>query len=138
MRFPYSASYEQCFLAYPYATTSKKMRFWYYLQTELEAHIWCVSRSHQYYSHTKYELLTPSRNGRTRISIFLVRETSKFKNSGLVEYTLSLAKISHPWSFADRFHRVGSVNRPRIFCSAKICVCSLTYNSKRMHRGSQS
>ena len=70
MRFPYSASYVAVFSSVSVRYHEQKKRFWFdYLQTELEAHIWCVSRSHQYYSHTKYELLTPSRNGRTRISI---------------------------------------------------------------------
>ena len=37
-----------------------------HLKMELEAHTWRASSTHVYYSHTKYELLTPSLNGRTR------------------------------------------------------------------------
>ena len=47
--------------------TFQKSWFWFdHLQTELEAHILCVSSTGEYYSHTKYELLTPSQCGRTR------------------------------------------------------------------------
>ena len=47
--------------------TFQKSWLWFdHLQTELEAHILCVSSTGEYYSHTKYELLTPSQCGRTR------------------------------------------------------------------------
>ena len=37
-----------------------------HLEKELEAHIWRVSRAHEYYLHAKYELLTPSLDDRTQ------------------------------------------------------------------------
>ena len=48
----------------------QKSMFWFdHIEMELEAHIWCVSSTHQYCSHIKYELLTPSASGRTRTRI---------------------------------------------------------------------
>ena len=43
-----------------------KSIFWIdHLEMELEAHIWCVSSTYEYYLHAKYELPTPSLDGRT-------------------------------------------------------------------------
>ena len=55
-----------------------KIDFWFdHFEMELEAHIWCVSSTDETYSHTKYELLTPSGDSRTRISFFARGKLSK-------------------------------------------------------------
>ena len=86
-------------------------RQWFgYLEMELEAHIWRTSRVHEYYSHTKYERLTPSLNTRTAIVIFLSSKTGWANTVTTHQYTVYITNSTPKSMFKKIVRFLGAIS----------------------------